>query len=240
VREKQRETERYRVGQEAAGIQPQTCPDERARDGRPVPPGEKQRQERYGVVKKQNRPMRFGAHSLTHGARAILMEGIVVKGIRRKLGRRHECKISYSCRRLGATAALFAAVPGARACGQRPRGMAPKTTRLRAHSLTHGMRAVLIEGIVMKGFRRKTGARHECKTTYSWRRLRRPSGAPRAGAQPVAWAGGVHLSTREAPRAARLRTTCRRDGRAHHAIWRAFSYSWEARDSDLRHCHERV
>jgi len=96
VREKQRGTERYRVGQEAAGTQPQTCPDGRARDGRPVPPGEKQRQERYGVVKKQDPPVRFRAHSLTHGARAILLEAVALKRIRRKTGARHECKIAYS------------------------------------------------------------------------------------------------------------------------------------------------
>jgi len=140
---------------------------------------------------------RFRAHSLTHGARAILTEGIVVKRVRRKLGARHECKISDSCRGLGATAALFAAVPGARheckisyscprrgataalfaavpgahTCEQRPERTAAGTTRLRAHSLTHGMRAILMEGIVVKRVTPKTGARHVYKISYSWRAL---------------------------------------------------------------------
>jgi len=161
VREKPRGTERYGVGQEAAGTQPQTCPAGRA--------GEKPREtERYGVVNKQDRPMRFRAHSLTHGMRAIFTEGLAMKGIRRKTGARHECKISYSWPRLGATAALFAAVPGARAFGQRPAGTVMGSMRFRAHSLTHGMRAVLMEGIAVNGIRRKTGARHECKISYSW------------------------------------------------------------------------
>ena len=64
---------------------------------------------------------------------------------------------------LGATAALFAAVPGAHACGQRPAGMAPDIMRFRAHSLTHAMLAILTEGIVVKWVRPKTGRRHECK-----------------------------------------------------------------------------
>jgi len=119
-------------------------------------------------VKKQDRAMRLRAHSLTHGMRAILTEGILVKRIRRKMGRRHECKIAYSCPRLGATAALSAAVPGPHACGQCPAGTAARIMRFGAHSLTHGARAFLMEGIGMQRIRPKTGARHECKIAYSW------------------------------------------------------------------------
>ena len=158
---------------------------------------EKQREtERYGVVKKKhNRPMRFRAHSLTHAARAILMERIVVKSIRRKTGARHECKIAYSWPRLGATAALFAAVPGAHACGQRPVGTAARIMRFRAHSLTHGAREVLTEGIAMEWVRRKMGRRHECKICDSWPGLSDvegragPEGAAAAGLGPEACVG---------------------------------------------------
>ena len=115
------------------------------------------------------RTTRLCADPLTHGARAILMEGIGMQGIRPKPDARHECKISYSWRRLGATAALFAAVPGARAFGQRPAGTVMGSMRFRAHSLTHGMRAILTEGLAMERIRRKTAARHECKISYSWR-----------------------------------------------------------------------
>jgi len=112
--------------------------------------------------------MRFRAHSLTHGARAFSMEGIGMQGIRRKLGARHECKIAYSWSGLGATAALLAAVPGAHSCGQRPAEKGARTMRFRAHSLTHGARAIVMEGIGMQRIRPKTGARHECRTAYSW------------------------------------------------------------------------
>jgi len=157
-----------------------TSPGSAAVTARQAPPGAP------GILEgPAGRRMRLRAHSLTHGMRAILTQGIFVKGIRRKIGRRHECKISYSwpaagvggnwvprLRRLqscrGCTAADNAAV-------------APELTRFRAHSLTHARRAILTEGIVVNRIRRKLGRRHECKISYSWRLLRRPSGAPRAG-----------------------------------------------------------
>jgi len=157
--------------------------------------------------------MRFRADSLTHAARAFSMEGIGMQGIRRKTGARHECKISYSwpaprvdgnrvprLRRLqscrGCTAADNAAMP-------------PKLMRFRAHSLTHGARAILMEGIVVNGFRPKTVARHECKTAYSCRLLRRPSGAPRAGG---AWVTPGSLRSPGAKNPSLLRSEHRRPG----------------------------
>ena len=70
-----------------------TSPGSAAGPARQAPPGAP------GILEGPvGRPMRFRAHSLTHGRRAILTEGIVVKGIRPKTGARHECKISYSWR----------------------------------------------------------------------------------------------------------------------------------------------
>jgi len=148
--------------------------------------------------------MRFRAHSLTHARRAILMEGVVVNDVRRKNGARHECKSSYSWPGLGATAALFAAVPGARAFGQGPAGTATGSMRFRAHSLTHGMRAILTEAVAMKAFARKRGPRHECKISYSWPAREVRTG--RAGRRcPPAHARRCVVCSRAG--AARLRTT---------------------------------
>jgi len=183
--------------------------------------------------------MRFGADSLTHGAREILTEGILVKGIRPKSGARHECKIAYSWpdgrhrnRPEGPRAGRMAKGKARRTpgtpdgCGARctaadsvPTGCHPKLTRLGAHSLTHARRAILTEGIVVNGIRRKMGRRHECKTSDSWPGL----GATTASFAVVAGLHGCGQRSR---------------GTKGDAIWRAFSYSWRAGDFDGRHCGE--
>ena len=152
-----------------------TSPGSAAVPARQAPPGAP------GVLEgPAGRPMRFRANSLTHGARAILMEGVVIKRLRQKTGARHECKTSYSWPALSdvegrARRMAESGVPRLRRL-QSCRGctaadnaaVAPKLTRSGAHSLTHGARAILTEGMALKRIRRKTGARHECKISYSW------------------------------------------------------------------------
>jgi len=180
-----------------------TSPGSAAVPARQAPPGAP------GILEGPvGRPMRFRAHSLTHAARAILMEGIAMEWVRRKTAARHECKTSYSWPRLGATAALSAAVPGAQSCGQRPGEKGARTMRFGAHSLTHGMHAIFRQDIAMKRIRRKMGRRHECKIAYSCRLLRRPSGAPRAGAT---WTPGS-LRSPGAKNPSLLRSEHRRPG----------------------------
>ena len=84
-------------------------------------------------------------------------------------------------------------------------------TRFRADSLTHGMRAILIEGLVMKWVSRKSGARHECKIAYSW-----PAVSDVEGRAPaLRWAAGQRLPARRPGRpmpGTYARATCRRPG----------------------------
>jgi len=177
----------------------------------------------------------------THARRAIPMEAVSMKRLMRKTGRRHECKIAYSWRaarvggELGATAALFAAVLGAHACGQRPGGTARGTMRFRADSLTHGRRTIFTEGIVVNGLRRKTGARHECKIAYSCPAV--GDVEERARRMAESWVPRLRRLQSCRARTAAENVPAGRPG--HDAISRAFSYSWDARDFGARHCHER-
>jgi len=184
-----------------------TSPGSAAVPARQAPPGAP------GILEGAvGRPVRFGANSLTHGARAILMENVVIRRLRQKTGARHECKIAYSWR---AAERCRASMPDLRTTHsgrlELPRqagtaannaAVAPGTMRFRANSLTHGARAFSMEGVVMQAIRRKMGRRHECKISDSWPALSDVEGRARQPShvfeQPVRVVRGPKTTKRDA------------------------------------------